>query len=298
MQLEKIFFKYTIRSFGLLAGIFFPILYLSDFLFSESFMPLYALIKLPFRYGQSLATLLLWSIWMAVRTMRKRYSDAAFITMGFRAKDAWRLILMFFAIFGTIDCFFIIPSNKWFFDEQLVKTNWSINYQKSKTENDPFFLNKLEDKVEVWHIKPKVYFKEGNIVKANNQEIACIKMDDNTEWIFHIQEKDFFVLWNEPKKLSWSGMKRAQAYLEYHGLDTLDVKSQWHIFASRVALIFSMLLCGFALGWSNGVQAMIICSVFSNWLNQIVIFMPLGWAIFCVWGNVILWIGLGLRWLL
>lgn len=299
MLLEKQFILYTFRAFALLAGIFFPILYLADFLFSEGFQPLYALIKLPFRYGQSLASLLLWSVWMAVRRLRKRYSDVSFITMGFRPKDGWRVVVILSVLFAALDAFVIIPSNDWFFSRKVISTNWSIYSEKNNQNKnaDSFFLHKIGDNVELWQTKPYSNFSTGSL----NNNIAYIKkIGKNGQEIdmkLKLNDNDFFILWNEPKKLSWSGIKKCRNYLKNHNLSTIDLDIQFQIFLSRVLLLIPMVLFGFALGWRNGVNAMVACCIFSNWLNQIVVFMPLSWAGLCVWLDVVLWSIIGIWYL-
>ena len=169
MKLDLIFLFFILRSFFMLIAIFFPILYLADFISVNTFTPFNALMKVVFRYGQSLATLILWSVWMAVRKMRSRYSDMAFVSIGFRPKDAWRLILFLSLLFLAFDAFIIIPSNKILFPEKIIQTNWSIkkiSYMDEKKDasiSNMAFIYKKNNNIEIWQADAEVSFLKAKI---------------------------------------------------------------------------------------------------------------------------------------
>ena len=109
---------------------------------------------------------------------------------------------------------------------------------------------------------------------------------------------DFYIFWDEPKKLSWKGLDLCQKYLQYQHLDVGKIIVQRHVFITRVLLIFGMILTGFVLGWREGLLLIVCCSILSNWVLQIVIFMPTMLALISLWLNVFFWIGFGLCFLL
>ncbi len=291
MKLEVRFMIYTLRAFAMLMAVFFPILYLSDFLFSEAFSFFYALAKMPFRYGQSLSSLLLWSVWLGVRNMRRLHGDATFITIGFLPRHALKFMIALSIIFMSLDAFVFIPCNG-IFPQQVIKTNWSIKQVKQdaskKGKTCTAFVHKMDDHIELWQVDGGTKYIQGNL--CNN--IATFH-DAQSSFNLKFDEDDFFVLWNEPKKLTFKGLKNCAAYMNHHGLDDSDVTMQWHIFVARITLIISMVVCGFALGWKDSVTAIIVCCILSNWLNQVVIFMPLLYGIICLWANVLFWMVFG-----
>lgn len=296
MRLDLVFLFYVFRSLGILLSVLFPILYLADFAFVKNLLPLDALVKMPWRYGQSLASLVLWSVWLAVRSMRDRYSDTAFTSIGFRPKDAWRIILFLSFLFMVLDAFIIIPSNDIFFPQKLIDSKWSIKQiynmdEKTQTINSNIaFVHKSNLDIEIWKIDEQVSFLKGKLLEKNTQ----IKGNSNkNKYKVEIDKDSFLVLWNDPRKLSWQGLSACKKYMKYNEIDASDIVVQLHILLSRIALILPMIIVGFGLGWKKGMNVMLICSVASNWLNQMVIFFPPPIAIFCVWFNFILWLVIG-----
>lgn len=295
MQLTRLFLVHTVRVFLILVCCVFPMLYLCDLAFTEIFSPLYALAKLPLRYGQVLSTLLLWSVWIGVKSMRRTYSDNFFITIGFLPRKAYRLLLMLAASFMVLDAFIIIPSNGWILPEKVMVTNWSLQQvmrRNKQGENimQSMFVHKSDKDIELWYVGNEVTYQEFGV-----KDLACGKKDsivvDNS--VISLKDDDFFILWNEPRKMSFGGLHRCREYMKHHGLDTSDLDLQWHIYLSRIFLLFSVTIVGFALGWRKGVQGALICSVATTWLSEMVVFLPPAMGIIVSWLNVVLWMVLG-----
>ncbi|MFA6089618.1 MAG: hypothetical protein WC755_07175 [Candidatus Woesearchaeota archaeon] len=343
-KLNRIFIYYVIKYFLVLALIFLPILYLSDFFFSEQFDVLYSIAKLPIRYGQSIANLLVWGAWLGAKNLKRRYGEETFIVLGFRIKDSWPAIIFLSALFMFIDLGCIIPASS-LCPEEVIRTNWCLN----KIDKRNFFIyrspvNKMNTKnadglVEAFehvgeakvfhhqrakrkkakelnsndkyrHIQGlysdvfEVFWNDGDSV--NFEECISHNCANNTEKIyiqnagkeFEIHDRDFYSIWNEPKKLSWSGLKRYKKYLQYHNLSYDDITIQYHAFFSRAVLLIGMILCGLAFGWEVGLSKILFCAIASCWLSQIAFFFPFLWALTLLWFNSFIWIGVGLWYLL
>lgn len=347
MRLDRIFCLNIFRSFFILCLIFLPILYLSDCFFAEDFVWLYSLAKLPMRYGQSIANLLLWGCWLGVKNVRKKYGDEVFVSMGFRIKDSWRVILIVSVVCMLFDGLVLIPSNQVLEPEVVVRTNWAIKDQdgstifiynkeskelfdyrivfneirsnfgdsmnlrafaknyfhnvgefnkivlKSDRMNEMNFDNTCQEfkNVEAYWVENNYPQINNGVIKANNvfietQGQKVLKMD--------FYDRDFYVMWNEAKKLSWSGLNRCKEYLDYHHLDSDEITKQWHNYITRIVMLLGMVLCGVVFGFQNGISRVFVCAVISCWLIQVAMFMPLFEAIIAMWANALGWLLWGL----
>jgi len=294
MQLTRLFLVHIVRVFLILICCVFPMLYLCDLAFTEIFSPLYALAKLPLRYGQALNILLLWSVWIGVKSMRRTYSDNFFITIGFLPRKAYRVWLVIAASFMALDAFILIPSNGWILPEKVMVTNWSLQNVARANNADvmhSMFVHKNDKKIELWYVGNEVACKEFALKDLSVQhDKRSVIVDDS---VISLSDDDFFILWNEPRKMSFGGLHRCREYMKHHGLDTSDLDLQWHVYLSRIFLLFSVTIVGFALGWRKGVKGILICSVATTWIGEMLVFLPTKIGIIVSWLNVVLWMVLG-----
>lgn len=305
MKVQRYLLNSLIANWIIVSFTFLPLLYLSDFLFHDKFDSVKALAKIPMRYGQSFGILVLWSAWLSIRSMRKKYSDMAFISIGFRPKDSLKFICIFAIFCATLEWGVIIPINDYLFPSKIKITDWIVKDSGEKI----LFINKLNEKdMDIW-----IYDKHDNLkyssAKFDNKEIeadTCTFVKDPTigwqtaPWKYRqkIEEKDFYIIWRESRKLSWKGLKEMEEYWKYHELKMEDSKNQWHVFVSRVFLLFGLLICGTAWGWQNNMKEILICSIVSSWFYQVSMFLPLPFSVIVVWINAIAWIVVGLCYLL
>ena len=304
MLINRYILRYVFFSWAMISLCFFPLLYLSDFLFHENFSTVIALKKVILRYGQSLNIVVFWSVWLAIKKLRNQYTDMAFFSVGFRRKDAWPVLAVLFLFFAVLEWGVIIPSNKLFFDPKVKVLNWSVNNKNSNM----FLLNAKRvsgSNGYVWirySDKVNLRYCEGIIKKDWFESKTCLFVNDpvngwqeeKVDLRLPAKELDFYTIWKEPRKLSWSGLKEAQKYWDYHNIVFNEIKSQFHVFLARVFLLLGLIICGYCWAWENGISKMLFASILSSWLGQISIFLSLLPAILIIWFNVFIWFVWGL----
>lgn len=260
---------------------FFPCVYLSDIIFGGDFSPLSGLIRMPNRYSQIIHVFCLWGAFLAVRNLRTSCGDITFITFGLKKCFFWRSLMFLSLFFFSFIYFFCIPLNEIVFDEVIKVTSLAVQ----KKDNDTFFISKTEFGNVIWFVEDGKVSSCGTDVSNKDIEDKC-KFNGN-----------YYIIWNEYRKLSFDGLHRCKKYLEKNNYDTSGVRQQWHFYITQCIITIALLLCGFAFGWLNSYSELLFCTVVAHWVRMLVIFFPFPYAVFCLWFNSIFWIIIGLWYL-
>ena len=287
----KLFDRYILlemfKNFILIILFFFPMLYLADFFLEDVFIHSEALKKIFFRYAQILPMMTILSVNLAIKRMRYAFSEVFFITIGFEKKDLWRVCLVFFFILSSFYAFVMIPSNDYFFEQQLKLTTWGIK----EIDNNMFFINKTFGKISVWRFdsNKKIHQYDASLFKENLKFYEKGRVKN-----INFKKNDLYIIWNEPKKLSWNGLNTCKEYLKYHNHEYDHLTKQFHIYLSRIFLLLAMIICGAALGWKDSIFLFMFGSILPNWMEQIAGFLPMFYSIICSWANFLLWMIVGI----
>lgn len=301
MRLQKKLFFSLFENWLLITIVFLPLLCLSDFLFHEHYKIASAIAKVPVRYSQSLPIIGLWAAWINIKRMRKKYTDIAFISIGFKKINCLPFVLFFGAFLCFLEFGVIIPSNDKLFSAKNKITNWIIKEKKECT----FFIQTIDDeKADLWmNCKNKQPRYCQASIKDNLLSVKkCKYVDDPIigwkefyeKFDLQIKIDDFYTIWQPSRKLSWKGLKEAKKYWEYNNQLSPDLKLQWHVYLSRGFLIIAMLLFGTALAWQSGIKWMIFCSIISTWIAQSSMFIDWPFNAIMLWSNSFSWIFVGL----
>jgi len=168
-----------------------------------------------------------------------------------------------------------------------------VDFVKKNLENSRVKVTLDEEfrNIEAYWISDDFPLINNGIIKGKK---VYIESQNGRLLTMNFYEKDFYNVWNEPKKLSWSGLRRCKSYLDYQKLDSSDIIKQKYNYITRIVMLIGMVVCGVVFGFKNGIGRIFFCAVGSCWLIQVTMFMPLTESIFAMWANGLGWIFWGL----
>ncbi|WP_342261816.1 hypothetical protein [Alphaproteobacteria bacterium endosymbiont of Tiliacea citrago] len=267
--LKKYLFYEYVKIFFLVVLLFFPIIFFSDFLLSDHFSFLESLLKVPFRYGQMLGVLSFIGSYISIKRIIYIHGVWIFISLTLKKKDFVFSFLYLTILISSFFYFFIVPFNDKAFKAKKYVSKWAIQRKDKNIK----FIYKDQNYFDVWEIKQG---DELNHYKLNKNESV-------------VKEKDFYIVWNETKKMSQASLEEYKEYMNKNKFSTENYYKQKHIYYSRFFVVLIMLMCGFFVAWDKSFMFFSMCFLFFNWFDLLAFFLPLKYCIVMLWGNILLW---------
>lgn len=276
--LNRYLFYSFFKIFFLIIVLFFPIIFFADVLLSEGFNAYLSLIKVPFRYGQTVCIIALLGSYFGVKSLIYRHGTWIFISLRFKQRDVVLAFLYLSFLLSSVFFEVILPFNEKAFSYKTYSSNWAILIEEKRVLF--VYRDDNKEKDDIWEIQ-----KGGDLSHYYSVKSA-------------LSSNDFYTIWNEAKKMSLERLEEYQAYLKKNNFSDEDYFKQRHIYYSRFFAIFTMLLCGYVMAWNGSFLWFFFCFLFFNWFDLLAFFLPLKYCVILLWGNIVFWLCFGLLGLL
>lgn len=271
--LKKYLFYEYCKIFSLVLFLFLPIIYFADFLFSGSMDSFNVLLRVPFRYGQMIGVLSFICSYVAIKKILYVHGTWIFISLRYKKSDFLFSLLYLAFILSVVFYNVIVPLNDKVFNCKNYISPWAVIKEEN---NIKFIYNDYQHQCyDIWEIE------KGSMLKNYQEKLE-------------LSDYNFYIVWNETKKMSMSGLAEYRKYMERHKFSLDEYYKQKQIYYSRSLAVFVMLLCGFIAAWRTSFLFFFACFLIFNWLDLLAFFLPLKYCIVLLWGNLLVWLIVGL----
>lgn len=269
--LDKYFLREFFYVYFFVILIFFPFVFLADFVISGSFHFYLACSKVLFRYGQMLPLILLVSSYLATSHILYKNNLVFFLQLGCNKFIVLKALVISWLFCSLAYYLIIIPSNQLFFPRTLASTKWII----LRIDNDQtLFVHQNNDKK--YDIFP--YSKNSDEIFRKTQENL------------YFSEDNFYITWNDVRKLGYYDLNNYERYLKKNNWSTDDIRKQRLIYIYRFFLLFVMLICGYVFALKRSLFSLFISFLLSNWVDIIAFYLKLKYCILILCVNLSLWV--------